>query len=639
MFKKSIAYRLKVFISFAVFCVFIVFIVANFLFNRSLLRENIENKAITLSASVNALVNEKVVTTQEVSRNIAEQFAYYGMNDNAELLLTTVMEKYPFLNAMHIRIDSSVSFPYHYYSFSNENGQMSFGQGSTPVCRCPDVRQLMEEALSADGPGWSDPYRCGRMGNVSVAYHTPVLMTDASGEKVQIGQVLAELSMTELNEDLGSLKIGERGYAFLINKSGDYITHPIKEFILNRNIFTLPSRILDPKKIDLDEVIAQGKTVSSIAHPEHLDNDKAWAYFSPVERTGWFLVFTYPFTELFRELYRVTFRMFLFALGGLIIVFFFIDFITQKLIDPLSDVTSRLNRLSSPLLKGTGQGGDRTEDEVKMVSDSLEYLKTWFEQYRVAHEQQELNSLRHKQDLQQASEIQQGLIKSRFPAFPERQDIDLHAIYKPARVVSGDLFDYFFLDNDHLLFTIGDVSGKGIPAAIFMSVAQTIIKTNSSYKKAKTMVQKANVELCSGNRHQYFLTLFLGVLNVKTGELNFCNAAHDFPYILKADGKITELGFTHGLPLGLYPDRSYSDMRIKLEKGDTLVLYTDGVTELHNGKKVQFGHERFKASLKKWAELKPAEMTSRLFHQLEVFKGTDFPQTDDICMFVIRYKP
>jgi phosphoserine phosphatase RsbU/P len=635
MFNKSIAYRLKLYISVAVVCVFLILITVNFLFNRKLLRENIENKAITLSTEVNSLVKQKVFTTKEVSQNIAEQIRYYSLNRDAEVLLSLVMNKYPFLNAIHVKIDSSFAFPYQYYYMYCDSGRLVFNQSVDPAYHCLTAQKVFDNIPFEPVSGWTFPYRCDKTGNVAVSYYTPVVLTTAAGGEVFSGLVISELSLSELNEDLNRLKLGDAGYVFLITRSGDYITHPKKEWILNHNMFTLPSKILDREKINLEEVLTSGKTVSTIAYPEHLNYKKTWAYFSPVDQTDWFLIFISSFDSMFSELYFVTLRLLLFALLGLVLVFLLIHYITNKLIEPLSDVTFRLTRLSIPAEKGRGY----TKNEVKQVSDSLEYLKAWFEQYRIAHEQEEVSSLRQKQDLQQASEIQQSLIKNNFPAFPGRNDIDLHAIYKPAQVVSGDLFDYFFIDNDNLVFTIGDASGMGIPAAIFMSVAQTVIKNNSSYKKAKTIVKKANIELCTDNRHQYFLTLFLGVLNLKKGILNFCNAAHDFPFLLKSNGKITELKVSHGLPLGLYPERSYSDARIKLEKGDTLILYTDGVTDMESGKEVRFGKERLKEHLKKMGGLSSAEIVQQLNDKLENFKGEEFPQSDDICLFVIKYKP
>lgn len=634
MFNKSIAYRLSIYISLAVISVFIAFIVANYLFNQKLLRENIENRAISLSSEVNSLVTREVVTTREVAENVAEQIIYYSKNGDAEMLLARVMKKYPFLNAIHVQIDSSLALPYTNYYLAAEEGDFVFEQTSQPVFYCQRDKELFEIIRDSATSGWTEPYRCGERENVVVSYYSPVMYSPAGGEPVYAGHVICELSLTELNEALNQFEIGNRGYAFIINKTGEYITHPNEDWILNQNVYSLPSKSLDRQKIDLDKILSGGQSGSAIVHPEILDFEKSWVYFSPINENRWFMIFVMPYRELFHELFRVTFRMLIFALLGIVVIFFMVAVISTKLIEPLTDVTSRLNRLSGQ----AGGGRAKTRNEIKLVTDSLEYLKSWFAQYRVAREKEEMKSLRRKEDLQQASEIQQSLIKTTFPAFPSRNDIDLYAIYKPARVVSGDLFDYFFIDEENLMFTIGDVSGKGIPAAIFMSVAQTIIRNNASLEEAKNIVNKANVELCTSNQHQFFVTLFLGVINVKKGELNYCNAAHNFPYILKPSGKIVELNSTHGLPLGLYPDKKYKEGRTKLEKGDTIILYTDGITEQQDDQKNQYGSNRFKENLQKLEGLPPEEIVHQIDKELELFKGNS-PQNDDICLFVIKYTP
>jgi phosphoserine phosphatase RsbU/P len=634
MFNKSIAYRLSVFISLAVISVFVAFIVANYLFNRKILRQNSENKAITLSSEVNSIINGKIITTKEISGNLAEEIIYYSKNGDAGMILERVMQKYPYLNAVHVQIDSSVILEYHnYYIFQKDSG-FEFEQSKTPVYYCQKEKELLEQIINSEEPGWTEPYRCREKGNVVVSYYTPVVYNPEENNRRFAGKIISELSLTELNESLNQMEIGERGYAFLITKKGDYITHPNESWILKQNAYLLPSKSLDPQKVDLNDILQNNRTGSAVVYPEILNFEKSWVYYTPINENRWFLILIIPYKELFHELYSNTFRMLFFASLGIIFIFLIIKYISRKIIDPLSDVTSKLTAFSN---YATGEKVT-TKDEVKLVANSLEYLKAWFEEYRVSREEEEMQSLRRKQDLQQAIEIQQSLIKTNFPAFPNRRDIDLYAVYKPARGVSGDLFDYFFIDDDHLLFTIGDVSGKGIPAAIFMSVAQTIIKNNASSKKVKRIVNKSNMELCTTNRHQYFLTLILGIINMKTGELNFCNAAHNFPYLLKQDGKISELKLYHGLPLGLYPDKKYKDAKIQLNRGDSIILYTDGVTELRNDRKIQFGSERLKENLAKLEGLQPAKMVELLDKKLEFFRG-NASQEDDICLFVIKYLP
>ena len=156
----------------------------------------------------------------------------------------------------------------------------------------------------------------------------------------------------------------------------------------------------------------------------------------------------------------------------------------------------------------------------------------------------------------------------------------MFAALNPAESIGGDLYDYFFIDSNHLLFTMGDVSGKGIPAALFMAVAHTMIKSKATILSAKHIVEQVNNELSYQNYNQHFLTLFLGILDLETGVLSYCNAAHNYPFLVKKSKDVHLLEKTHGLPLGVYSNKSYSGDSIVLREGDMLVLYTDGGNRL-----------------------------------------------------------
>ena len=627
MFNKSIAYKLSIYISLAVIGVFLIFITTSYFFNQELLRDNIKNRAIGMSSKINGLVNQNATMTREVALIISEQIIYYSRNNDADLLLEMVMKKNPFLNAIHINLNSSLNAPAGYYFIGRESGSLNYRQSDSMIINCENEKEILTRVNKKEKKGWTEPYQCDTENDIVVAFYCPVF----NGKNQTVGQVYCELSLSEINESINQMNIGERGFAFIVTRHGDYITHPIKEWILTRNVNTLSTKVVNQKKIDIPAMLQSNESGTAIVYPEILNYEKSWVYYTPTNQNRWFLIFIMPYNELFSELYIQTLRMLLFAVIGIIIIYFIISYISNKLIEPLSSVTTQLNNLSGPGSK------ESTQNEVKQVADSLIYLKTWFEKYRTTQEQEELKNYRRRQDLMQASEIQQSLIKTEFPAFPNRNDIDLYAIYRPARVVSGDLFDYFFVDDENLIFTIGDVSGKGVPAAIFMSIAQTIIKNNTSFKKAKNIVNKANYDLCTNNIHQFFVTLFLGILNVKTGRLNYCNAAHTASFILKRDGSLTKLDQTHGLPLGLYKDKKYKNSKIELDVGDKIILYTDGVTEMLNENKMQFGVDRFKKILVPLKELGPEELVKRIEKSLDTYRGNT-AQSDDICVFVIEYK-
>ncbi len=628
MVDKSISYRLSIYISVAVIFVFITFIVAYFLFNQRLLRENIESKAIGLISEVSSVVYREIISTKEITANISEQITYYSRNGDEENLLRQVISKYPFLVSVEVYFDKAFNEPVHYFGISRKGNLPKYTQNEQHVFSSQTEMDFFLKSSKTKIPGWSAPYIWNETGEIVVSYYYPISEESERGPGIN-GYISTKLSLTDLNVSINQINIGERGYAFVVDTNGVYLTHPDKNRILKNNLFSVSSKVLDRNKVNIKKIFYEQIKGAAVAYPSLLDYEKSWAYFSPIPETRWYLIFVMPYGELYKELYGVTVRMAIFAILGVILIYYLVSYITRKQIEPLSNITSRLTSFSSPFKLNT-------KNEVKQVANSLEYLKIWFEQYQIAREAEEMNNFYHSRDLQQASEIQQSLIKNTFPAFPDRSDIDLHVVYKPAQVVSGDLFDYYFIDDNNLVFTIGDVSGKGIPAAIFMSVCQTIIKNNSELKQPRKIVEKTNFELSTSNNHQYFLTLFIGVLNVNTGELTFCNAAHTFPFILKPDGNLKELKSTHGLPLGLYPEKEYEDEQITLEYGDTIILYTDGVYDALNEKNILTGSKWFQNKLEKMKDLSPKEITGILESELT---KSENQLRDDLCLLALKYTP
>ncbi|WP_319509382.1 SpoIIE family protein phosphatase [uncultured Draconibacterium sp.] len=635
MLNKSIAYQLSVYISLAVIGVFIAFIGIFFFFNQTLIKDSVKNKAMSQSTEVSGSVQRYLVTTSEVAGNIADQVIFYGQQDHADLFIQSLVIKYPFINAIYVKIDSTVMDLSYSSYFTFKEGDSTFIQrGRTNFSLCGNEQRYFKTLISNDKKGWSEPYMCERNNIVVAAYNTPITIKNDNGESVNVGQVICEMSVNELNKEVNNLKIGKGGFAFLLSKNGTYITHPVKDWILNKSIYELSNKVYRGNvATKTDSIIYNSESGTLIAYPELFNYEKALVYYTPIRQNGWTLVSVLPYKELFEPLYLPILQMLFFSVLGILVIYLTVTYIINRQIKPLSMVTKQLKRFSNL----TGPYKDIPENEVIQVSESLNYMKSWYEKYLQTQSDEQKKKQQRQEDINQASEIQQSFIKTIYPAFPNRTDIDLYATYQPARGVSGDLFDYFFIDDDNLVLTMGDVSGKGVPAAFFMSVAQTIIKTNALEPKADLIVQKANKELCTSNHHQFFLTLVLGVLNVKTGILEYCNAAHTPGYILSTNGKIKELAQSHGLPLGLYPDKSYSSAQVQLVKGDTLVLYTDGVTEMLNENNVQYGNQRLIENLVSLSGQSPKDMVERLEKSFKMYIGHGY-QTDDITMLIFKYK-
>ncbi len=633
MFDKSIAYKLSVFISLAVVGVFITFIILTFLFNNKQVTANIENTAKTESSNVILDVKRQLISTQEISLNAAEQTLYYADNDDVQFLLTMLMTKYPFLNAIHVNIDSTVtSVKTHYYFMYRDSDSLLFDSGNSRIFGCPLEERIFDDISKNEVPDWTEVFSCERNENMVASFYSPVINDKKHRNSKPVGSVICELSLKSLNDSINGIHLKGKGYAFLVSQDGTYLTHPEKDWILNKNLYDIADKSYNKNNLDIKDILNSRHTGTAFFYPEFLNYERSWVYFTPIVETGWTLLVVVPQTELYKPLYLMILRMLFFSVLGILIIFYIVTLIAKRLIQPLNTVTTQLKKFSTI----SGETGHETMNEITMLSESLDYLQSWYEKFQIDQNKEEKLNYQRRQDLLEASEIQLSLIKTDFSAFENRKDVDLYALYKPARIVSGDLFDYYFIDNDHLFFSIGDVSGKGISAAFFMSVAQTIIKNNINLKKPGELVTRVNNDLYTANHHQFFLTLFAGILNLKNKKLTYCNAAHTSTVILNSNNdKIIELGHTHGLPLGLYPGKKYKDTTIELKAEDSIIAFTDGVIELQNNNNEIFRLDRFHERLKILSQFAPWNLVTHIDNDLEEFKG-NAKQVDDITIMAIK---
>lgn len=252
--------------------------------------------------------------------------------------------------------------------------------------------------------------------------------------------------------------------------------------------------------------------------------------------------------------------------------------------------------------------------------------------------QQEHNQLESlKEDLSAASEIQAAILPRVFPPFPEIADkIDIYASMTPAKDVGGDFYDFFRIDDKRIGFVIADVSGKGIPAAIFMAVSRTLIKAiGQSGESSNSCITQANKLLCKESVDSMFVTVFYGILNTETGEVDYTNAGHNPPYILRHDNTVEALPLKSNFIVGGLEDFDYQSDSLALAPGDSLIMYTDGVTEAFNNNGEMFGEEGLEKTLKSVPGAGSQEIIESVLEDLNDFVG-GAPQSDDITLLTIK---
>jgi PAS domain S-box-containing protein len=244
---------------------------------------------------------------------------------------------------------------------------------------------------------------------------------------------------------------------------------------------------------------------------------------------------------------------------------------------------------------------------------------------------------RMMEELNFARDIQMGMLPLLFPAFPDRSEVHLDALLEPAREVGGDFYDFYFQDENRLCLIVADVSGKGAPAALYMAVSKTLIKSRATHDfDPSSILTQVNGELAENNTTSTFVTIFLAILDVSNGELVYCNAGHNPPYIKRNSGRLEQLEELHGPILGVIPDLTYTKDRTILAPGDILVMYTDGVTESMNERDEEYTDQRLADLLSDSDAQIPNELTLEILEDVRGHQG-DAEQSDDITLLAAQY--
>ncbi|MBQ6431007.1 MAG: SpoIIE family protein phosphatase [Oscillospiraceae bacterium] len=252
--------------------------------------------------------------------------------------------------------------------------------------------------------------------------------------------------------------------------------------------------------------------------------------------------------------------------------------------------------------------------------------------------EKDIKTARIESELTLATRIQADMLPNIFPAFPGRTEFDVFATMDPAKEVSGDFYDFFLIDDDHLCLVIADVSGKGVPAALFMMAAKIILANNAmSGKRPAQILTDTNATICSNNREEMFVTVWLGILEISTGKLTAANAGHEYPVVRQPNGRYELLKDKHGFVIGGMDGIKYTEYELYLERGAKLFLYTDGVTEATDASGALYGTERMLAALNAAADAAPKEALRAVRQDIDRFVQ-DAPQFDDITMLCLALK-
>ena len=309
-----------------------------------------------------------------------------------------------------------------------------------------------------------------------------------------------------------------------------------------------------------------------------------------------------------------------------------------RIVKPLNTITRRISELSEGNLEFRMEDAYRTGDEVEELAQSFATISHKTVVYmdkvvKVTAEKERIGA-----ELSLATQIQASMLPHIFPAFPERGEFDIYASMDPAKEVGGDFYDYFLTDDDHLCMVIADVSGKGVPAALFMMASKIILQSVAMLGNAPAeILTRTNEAICSNNEAQMFVTVWLGILELSTGRLTAANAGHEFPALRQPNGKFELYKDKHGFVIGGMEGVRYREYELQLEPGSKLFVYTDGVAEATSAEKELFGTERMIDALNADPDAAPQQILKNVRASVDGFVK-EAEQFDDLTMLCVEYK-
>jgi sigma-B regulation protein RsbU (phosphoserine phosphatase) len=636
---KGIAFKLVVFFILSSVCIFTLIFGYSYYVSRKTIERGIgENSKNLILASKN-----KIEVTLAAVQKIPENISYFLENSSyneEELyrLLYTVVEKNPEIYGASIAFepyafkkDTEFFAPY----FFREEGIISFKHLDKHYNYFFwDWYQIPRELQR---PEWTEPY-FGEGGGILMCSYGMPFYKYSNGRRQLAGVVVVYISIESLREIVSSIKILKTGYGFLISKNGTYITHPMKDLIMNETIFSIAEARNNKGLREIGRKMIKGESsLTPFTANSVFTGKKCWMMHVPIKSNGWSLAVLFPQDELMEDIVRLNKIVILLGIIGIFLLSLAVAYIARSITGPL--------RAMAKATEGMGSGNLDIElpaatsgDEVGKLTEAFGYMKTSLKAYIKELTETTVLKERMESELKVAHDIQMSILPNMFPPFPDKTEFDIFAIIQPAKEVGGDFYDFFQIDPEHLCFVIADVSGKGIPASLFMAVTKTLIKAKAAVGLTPDrIILRVNEELCVGNDNNMFVTIFCGILNIFTGEMEYTNGGHNPPLIIRKTGEVSILKSTGGIVVGVIDDAKYSAEKIVLEPGDSIYLFTDGVNEAMNKKGELFSDKRLEDTITRLKEKSINEIIDGVMAEIELF-AQDTPQSDDITMMVIQYR-
>lgn len=447
-----------------------------------------------------------------------------------------------------------------------------------------------------------------------------------------IGTISVDLSLSWLSDNISSVKPYPNSYSIMTGLGGTFFVHPDSTKLFYQSIFTETLDHDDPDRLALGYAMQRGESGR-----RHLviNGEDNYVFYKPLGDTGWSVAIVCPESDIFSGYNRMQRIVLIITLIGLLLLLYVCSRIVSRELKPLSQLTHQIEVISDGHLDQVLPDNKR-EDELGRLYQSFSHMQSSLVEYIDKMQQTTAAKAAIENELKVASDIQMSMVPRIFPAFPNRKDIDLFASMTPAKEVGGDLYD-FFEQNDRMYFCIGDVSGKGVPASLFMAVTRNLFRIIAQQGCTPVEIaRQINLFVSKDNNQNMFVTMFIGMIDLNTGAMDFCNCGHNPPILTSADGKPAYMTIEHfNTPLGIWDEATFEGEHLDNIRGRLLFMYTDGLTEAENPQAELLGEDAVLEQITKTADLTPEEVITQLKVVVEHHRNGISPN-DDLTLLCFR---
>ena len=498
---------------------------------------------------------------------------------------------------------------------------------------------------------------------VELDAYTETPMLECAAPVYRDGELAAVVSADIFLSDISDYVMNtaaDGGFVCVVNDKGQVLFSPEQEGVFKAELSAEAPDLRANENESLAGFVTQALRENTGLQQITVDGKEYYVSGSPLETVGWAVlsvvdkaVTRQPTTAMLEQYDKIndnarsayaqgakhsaqTFGV----LTALILVLAIVGALTvaYRVVKPLEHMTRRINALSGSDQAFEMEDIYRTNDEIEILAESFAALSQKTRDYIVQITEITAEKERIGTELALATRIQADMLPNIFPAFPERPEFDIYATMTPAKEVGGDFYDFFLIDETHLGIVMADVSGKGVPAALFMMVSKILVQNYAvAGRSPAEALQAVNDQICANNREEMFVTVWFGILDTTTGKITAANAGHEYPVIMQAGGAFELVKDKHGFVIGGMEGIRYKEYELTLTPGSKLFLYTDGVPEATDGDNTMFGTDRMLLALNEEASAPPHTILNHMRQAVDRFVR-EAEQFDDLTMLCLEYR-